>query len=100
MPRASKSSSRPEHRRKPSHKGKQCKRGQGLIYDERKERLNLTITPTGIARLEAKAKAEKCSISTLIEEFARSKTLEKFRLTNHVQPTVLSQENSEEKSPE
>ena len=70
------------HRKKPSHKGKQCKRGQGLIYDEKKVKLNLTITPTAIAKLDAKAKAENCSISTLVEEFARSTALDKF----HVSP--------------
>jgi hypothetical protein len=99
MAKESKSSSRAEHRRKPSHKGKQCQRGQGLIYDEIKERLNLTITPTGIARLEAKAKAEKCSISTLIEEFARSEALDKFHVTNNVQPAVFIKKTNEEKSP-
>lgn len=69
------------HRKKPSHKGKQCKRGEGLIYSETKRKLNLTITPTGIARLDAKAKAEGCSISTLIEELARSIILDYFSIT-------------------
>lgn len=71
------------HRKKPPHKGKQCKRGKGLIYDERKEKLNLTITPTGIARLDAKAKEEDCSISTLIEEFARSLELDNFHISQN-----------------
>jgi hypothetical protein len=60
------------HRKKPAHKGRQCKRGVGLIYDEKKVKLNLTITPTAIAILDAKAKTENCSISALVEEFARS----------------------------
>jgi hypothetical protein len=70
------------YRKKPSHKGKRGKRGEGLIYDERKEKLNLTITPTGITRLDAKAKEEDCSISTLIEEFARSPLLDSFHIEN------------------
>ncbi len=69
------------HRKKPPHKGKQCKRGQGLIYDEKKVKLNLTITPTAIAKLDAKAKAENCSISSLVEEFARSHTLDNFHIS-------------------
>ncbi|MBD1892924.1 hypothetical protein [Coleofasciculus sp. FACHB-SPT9] len=88
MVKASKSKVRAEHRRKPSHKGKQCQRGKGLIYDEIKERLNLTITPTGKAKLEAKAKAERCSISTLIEEFARSVALEEFQVSADIQPST------------
>ena len=69
------------HRKKPSHKGKQCKRAVGLIYDEKKVKLNLTITPTAIAILNAKAKTENCSISTLVEEFARSQKLENFHIS-------------------
>jgi hypothetical protein len=75
-------SSDSRYRKKPSHKGKRGKRGEGLIYDERKQKLNLTITPTGIARLDAKAKEEDCSISTLIEEFARSPLLDSFHIEN------------------
>jgi hypothetical protein len=68
------------YRKKPPHKGKQCQRGKGLIYDEKKNKLNLTITPTGIAKLDAKAQVEDCSISTLIEEFARSVLLDSFHV--------------------
>ncbi len=53
-------------------RGDSIKRGVGLIYDEKKVKLNLTITPTAIAILDAKAKTENCSISALVEEFARS----------------------------
>ena len=95
MPKIRKSSIRPEHRKKPSHKGKQCQRGKGLIYDEIKERLNLTITPTGKAKLEAKAKAEQCSISTLIEEFARSAALEEFHVSADVQPSTSFEKTKE-----
>jgi hypothetical protein len=76
-------SSDSRHRKKPSHKGKRGKRGEGLIYDEKKKKLNLTITPNGIALLDAKAKEEDCSISTLIEEFARSSLLDSFHIGNN-----------------
>jgi hypothetical protein len=80
-------SSDSRHRKKPSHKGKRGKRGEGLIYDEKKKKLNLTITPNGIALLDAKAKEEDCSISTLIEEFARSSLLDSFHIGNNFPAT-------------
>ncbi|MBD1835297.1 hypothetical protein H6F61_22085 [Cyanobacteria bacterium FACHB-472] len=98
MARIRKSSIRPNHRKKPSHKGKQCQRGKGLIYDELKERLNLTITLTGKSKLEAKAKAERCSISTLIEELARSTVLEEFHLSADVQSSTSSKKLDSETS--
>lgn len=75
------------HRKKPSHKGKQCKRGVGLIYNEKKVKLNLTITPKAIDILDAKAKSENCSISTLVEEFARSPKLVNFHINQLSNPS-------------
>lgn len=53
------------------HKGKKCTRGQGVLYDERKQALKLSVTPTAIAWLEGIALAEQCSMSEAVERAAR-----------------------------
>ncbi len=56
---------------KPGHKGKKCLRDQPLLYDEKKRSFKATLTPTAIARWNALAEAEGCSISEAIERAAR-----------------------------
>lgn len=46
--------------------------GEPAIYDEFKERVNISLTPTAIAYLDAEAEAQNISRSELIEQFARS----------------------------
>ena len=74
-------------RRKPSHKGKKGLRGQPLIYEEVKVKLNLTITPTAKSKLILKAEEQQCSVSSLLEELARSNLLDDFQVNPKVQIT-------------
>ncbi len=59
-------------RRKVAKKGTACRRGRPVYYDELKHRLNVMVTPTARAQLESLAAAEHCSISELIERWARN----------------------------
>lgn len=54
-------------------------RGQGVLYDELKKALKLSVTPTAIAWLEGLALAEQCSMSEAVERAARG-NLMKVRL--------------------
>lgn len=67
-------------KRKPPHKGKKALRGEPLVYDEVKVKLNLSITPTAKSRLKLKAEQQQCSISSLIEELARSSLIDDFNV--------------------
>lgn len=58
--------------RKVVKKGTACRRGRPVYYDELKHRLNVMVTPTARAQLERLAVAERCSISELIERWARN----------------------------
>jgi len=53
-------------------KGKPKKGEARTEYGEAKERCNLTLTPTAIAFLDAKAQSLGISRSELIEQYARS----------------------------
>jgi len=59
-------------------------RGEPLVYKEVKEKLNLTITPTAKNLLKSKADEQKCSISSLIEELARSSLIDDFQVDSLV----------------
>ena len=63
---------KPITQRKGSHKGKACRRGEGVIYDEVKKSINLSLTPTAIARLEELAVAQQCSRSETVERWIRA----------------------------
>ncbi|MTF40393.1 hypothetical protein [Cyanobacterium aponinum] len=65
---------------RPNYKGKKGLRNQPLIYDETKIKLNLTLTPTAKNYLQLKAKEQGTSISSLIEEWARSEELKAFQI--------------------
>lgn len=51
--------------------GKARRRGAPIIHDELKEKLNLTLTPTAIAKLGVAAKEQGLSKSELVERWAR-----------------------------
>ena len=63
---------KPITQRKAGHKGRACRRGKGVIYDERKESINLSLTPTAIAMLEDAADLDQCSRSEAVERWLRS----------------------------
>ncbi len=73
----------PNHNR-PNYKGKKGLRNQPLIYDETKVKLNLTLTPTAKNQLKLKAEEQKTSISSLIEEWARSEEIKEFQITDKI----------------
>jgi len=63
---------KPITQRKSSHKGKPCRRGKGVYYDEVKKPINLCLTPTAIARLEDLAGSQQCSRSEVLERLIRA----------------------------
>jgi len=63
---------KPITQRKSSHKGKECRRGKAVIYDEVKKSINLSLTPTAIARLEDQAVLQQCSRSEVVERWIRA----------------------------
>lgn len=65
---------------RPTYKGKKGLRDKPLIYDETKIKLNLTLTPTAKNYLKIKAIEQGTSISSLIEEWARSEVLKAFQI--------------------
>ena len=52
-------------------KGKKNQKGQPEKYGEMKKRVNFTLTPTGIARLDGLASQMQLSKSELVEQVAR-----------------------------
>lgn len=62
----------PLTQRKVSHKGKACRRGQPVYYDEVKQRINLMLTPYALDRLERLAEQQECSKSEVIERWLRT----------------------------
>lgn len=62
----------PLTQRKSSHKGKACRRGEPVYYDQIKQHLNITLTPVAITQLEELARSEGCSRSETIERWLRS----------------------------
>ena len=59
--------------RKPGHKDKKCERGKPLLYSEMKERMALSLTPTAKRFLEKLADLEMCSVSEVLERWARDR---------------------------
>ena len=59
--------------RKQGHKGHKGERGKPLLYLEMKERMALSLTPTAKQFLEKLAELEMCSISEVIERWARGR---------------------------
>jgi hypothetical protein len=63
---------KPITQQKSGHKGKACRRGKGVYYDEVKKSINLSLTPTAIARLEDLAGSQRCSRSEVMERLIRA----------------------------
>jgi hypothetical protein len=67
--------SRPDHKRKLSHRGTKCVRAQAANHwGEKKQRLELSLTPTAIEAFENLAVVENISVSELLERLARCST--------------------------
>jgi len=54
-------------KRKGSHKGIACRKGEPIFWDELKERINLSLTPTAIAKLTQIADQENLTRSEALE---------------------------------
>lgn len=61
----------PTTQRKASHKGKKCRRGEPIYYEETKRRISLWLTPSAIATLGEKAEDLECSRSEVVERWLR-----------------------------
>ncbi len=77
--------------RKRSHPGRQCVRGQGVLYDEPKERINLSLTSTSIYRLTELASTANLSRSELLEQLLRDDI--SYDLLNKLAIRVKTPEN-------
>jgi hypothetical protein len=62
---------RPNFKRKGSHKGIACRKGEPIFWDELKERINLSLTPTAIANLTQIASEENITRSEALERILR-----------------------------
>ncbi len=58
-------------KRKGSHKGIACRKGEPIFWDELKERINLSLTPTAIAKLTQIASEENLTRSEALERILR-----------------------------
>jgi hypothetical protein len=58
-------------KRKGSHKGIACRKGEPIFWDELKERINLSLTPTAIANLTQIAEEENLTRSEVLERILR-----------------------------
>ena len=58
-------------KRKGSHKGIDCRKGEPIFWDELKERINLSLTPTAIAKLTQIASEENLTRSEALERILR-----------------------------
>lgn len=59
------------HQRKPTCKGVKSRRGQPELYDELKQIVSISITPTGVRGLDEISQALGISRSELIERIGR-----------------------------
>ena len=62
---------RPLSSRKKSQKGRSCRRGKPVLYEEVKTKINLTLTPSTIHNLTKVAESEDVSRSELVEQLLR-----------------------------
>lgn len=61
----------PHFSRKINHKGKACRRGKPIYYDQVKRHCNLMLTPKAIETLGKQAERLKVSRSEVIERWLR-----------------------------
>lgn len=67
-------SERPEYSIKQAHPGQQCLRNVPILYDEKKQPISLTLTPTAIKKLTDLALIIGDSRSQVIEQLLRNIT--------------------------
>lgn len=67
-----KKSEKPGWSKKSSHKGKACRRDEGVYYEERKERINIMLTPLALEILKKLALEQEVSRSEVVERWLRS----------------------------
>jgi hypothetical protein len=65
---------RPEYSIKQAHPGQQCLRDIPILYDEKKQPISLTLTPTAIKKLTDLALIIGDSRSQIIEQLLRNIT--------------------------
>jgi len=65
---------RPEYSIKQAHPGQQCLRNIPILYDEKKQPISLTLTPTAIKKLTDLALIIGDSRSQIIEQLLRNIT--------------------------
>ena len=61
----------PNFKRKGSHKGIACRKGKPIFWAELKERINLSLTPTAIAKLTQIAEEKNITRSEALERILR-----------------------------
>ena len=65
---------RPEYSIKQAHPGQQCRRNVPILYEEKKQPISLTLTPTAIKKLTELALIVGDSRSEVIEQLLRNIT--------------------------
>jgi len=73
-PRKKQKTERPEYSIKQAHPGQQCLRNVPILYDEKKQPISLTLTPTAIKKLTDLALMIGDSRSQVIEQLLRNIT--------------------------
>ena len=63
---------KPTWSKKSRHKGKACRRGEAIYYEERKKPINIMLTPTALEIVKNLALEQKVSRSEMIERLLRS----------------------------
>ncbi len=58
--------------RKQEYSGKPCRRGQSVLYPEKKKQKNISLTPTAIAILNEESRKAGLPDSEFIERWLRS----------------------------
>ncbi|MEG4009811.1 ribbon-helix-helix protein, CopG family [Microcoleus sp. Pol11C1] len=73
-PKKKQNSERPKYSIKQAHPGQQCLRNVPILYDEKKQPISLTLTPTAIKKLAELALMVEDSRSQVIEQLLRNIT--------------------------
>ena len=73
-PRKKQKTERPKYSIKQAHPGQQCLRNVPILYDEKKQPISLTLTPTAIKKLTDLALMIGDSRSQVIEQLLRNIT--------------------------
>ena len=73
-PRKKQKTERPKYSIKQAHPGQQCRRNVPILYEEKKQPISLTLTPTAIKKLTELALIVGDSRSEVIEQLLRNIT--------------------------